>query len=232
MIFPVYTGDINKGLTGLDFLVQACEDLDPGAVWLPGFACAEAKDLLARLPAMTDCAPFRTMKTPGGHRMSVAMTNCGEWGWITDGKGYRYVSADPLTQRPWPALPGVFLRLAREAAAAGGFPGFMPDSCLINRYVPGAKMSLHQDLDEADLSAPIVSVSLGLPARFLWGGVTRQSPVRRLELNHGDVLVWGGPSRLRFHGVLPVLSGTHPLTGPCRINLTFRQARRAMELQS
>jgi alkylated DNA repair protein (DNA oxidative demethylase) len=156
--------------------------------------------------------------------MLVAMTNCGTAGWVTDRTGYRYDSHDPQTGRPWPAMPGVFADLAAQAAARAGFEGFAPDACRINRYEPGVRLSLHQDKDERDLSAPIVSVSLGLPAVFLLGGLRRADPKCRVPLSHGDVVVWGGPARLRYHGVLPLEPGHHPLTGGHRINLTFRRA--------
>jgi alkylated DNA repair protein (DNA oxidative demethylase) len=164
------------------------------------------------------------MVTPGGHTMSVAMTNCGAAGWVTDRRGYRYDAADPETGKPWPKMPPPFLALAGAAAAAGGFSGFVPDACLINRYEPGSKLSLHQDRDERSLDDPIVSVSLGLPATFLFGGTKRTNPQRRVPLEHGDVVVWGGPSRLAFHGVLPLRDGEHPLLGRRRVNLTFRKA--------
>jgi alkylated DNA repair protein (DNA oxidative demethylase) len=165
------------------------------------------------------------MFTPGGHQMSVAMTNCGNAGWVTDRSGYRYDGADPESGKPWPVMPPVLRELAEAAAREGGFPGFAPDACLINRYEPGAKMSLHQDKDEQDFSAPIVSVSLGLPAIFLFGGPKRDNKPQRYRLAHGDVVVWGGPSRLFFHGVAPLADGEHPLLGRKRINLTFRRAR-------
>jgi DNA oxidative demethylase len=164
------------------------------------------------------------MVTPSGHRMSVAMTNCGTAGWVTDRTGYRYDSHDPETGRRWPSMPDVFADLAAQAAARAGFDGFAPDACLINRYETGARLSLHQDKDERDFSAPIVSVSLGLPAVFLFGGLRRADSPRRVPLAHGDVVVWGGPARLLYHGVLPLEAGHHPLTGGHRINLTFRRA--------
>ncbi|HEX7687852.1 MAG TPA: DNA oxidative demethylase AlkB, partial [Burkholderiaceae bacterium] len=154
---------------------------------------------------------------------SVAMTNCGELGWVSDRRGYRYDPVDPGSGRPWPALPDAFLALARDAAERAGYPGFAPDACLVNRYGPGARLSLHQDRDELDLRAPIVSVSLGLPATFLWGGLDRAERTRRVPLRHGDVVVWGGPSRLRFHGVAPLKDGTHPFAGALRLNITFRK---------
>ena len=199
--------------------------LADGAVWLPGFALAQDRALLAAVEVITAAAPFRHLETPGGLRMSVAMSNCGDCGWVSDRRGYRYDSRDPLSGAPWPAMPSLFRDLARNAAAAAGFDGFAPDACLINRYLPGTRLSLHQDRDEQDLSAPIVSVSLGLPAIFQFGGLSRSDKVQRLPLGHGDVVVWGGPSRLRFHGVLALKAGVHPLLGSQRINLTFRRAR-------
>ena len=153
------------------------------------------------------------------------MTNCGGVGWVTDRTGYRYDGSDPESGKPWPAMPGSFLQLAEQAADRAGFEPFSPDACLINRYQPGARMSLHQDKDENDFSAPIVSVSLGLPAIFLFGGLKRSDKPRRLRLEHGDVVVWGGPARLAFHGVAPLADGEHALLGRQRINLTFRRAR-------
>ena len=196
-----------------------------GAVWLPGFALAQECDLLTAVGQVVAAAPFRHLETPGGLRMSVAMTNAGECGWVSDRRGYRYESRDPLTGAPWPAMPRLFRDLARTAAAEAGFADFEPDACLINRYLPAAKLSLHQDRDERDFAAPIVSVSLGLPATFQFGGLKRGDPAQRLPLVHGDVVVWGGPSRLRFHGVLALKAGDHPLLGGQRINLTFRRAR-------
>jgi alkylated DNA repair protein (DNA oxidative demethylase) len=198
--------------------------LTPGLTYLPRYVAGKAP-LLDELDAIVAAAPFRQMSTPGGNLMSVAMSNCGAVGWVTDRKGYRYAEHDPLTGAPWPAMPASWLALAAAAAEAGGFPGFTPDACLINRYVPGAKMTLHQDRDEADFSAPIVSVSLGLPATFLWGGAARTDRAARIQLNSGDVLVWGGDTRLNFHGILPLKPGAHPRLGATRINLTFRKAR-------
>lgn len=200
------------------------ERLGPGAMLHHGFAVAVAPALAVELARLLEQAPWRQMVTPSGHRMSVAMTNGGALGWVSDQTGYRYEPLDPLTGRPWPPLPDCFLRLAQDAAAQAGFADFLSDVCLINRYEPDARLSLHQDRDERDLSAPIVSVSLGLPAVFLWGGLKRKDPTRRIPLVHGDVLVWGGPDRLRYHGVLPLKTGQHPLLGEQRINLTFRQA--------
>ncbi len=196
-----------------------------GAVLLRGFAKPFEVDLLAEIAAAVAQAPFRHMVTPGGYRMSVAMTNCGSAGWVTDRSGYRYDANDPAAAKPWPAMPPSLRKLAGEAAAEAGFDGFEPDACLINRYEPGAKMSLHQDKDETDFAAPIVSVSLGLPAIFLFGGLKRSDKPRRFRLQHGDVVVWGGPSRLFFHGVAPLADGEHPLLDRQRINLTFRKAR-------
>ena len=196
-----------------------------GAVLLRGFETPFEGELMPALREIVAQAPFRRMFTPGGHQMSVAMTNCGSVGWVTDQRGYRYDSTDPGSGQPWPSMPSVLRRLAEQAAAAGGFDGFAPDACLINRYVPGARMSLHQDKDEQDFDAPIVSVSLGLSAIFLFGGPKRADKPRRYRLEHGDVVVWGGPSRLYFHGVARLADGEHALMGRQRINLTFRKAR-------
>ena len=192
---------------------------------LRGLAARRECELVAALHDVVAEAPFRHMMTPGGHQMSVAMTNCGSVGWITDRTGYRYGQSDPETARPWPAMPLPFRELAGQAAAEAGFGGFSPDACLINRYRPGARMSLHQDRDEHDLGAPIVSVSLGLPAIFLFGGLKRSDKPQRFRLEHGDVVVWGGPARLAFHGVAPLADCEHGLMGRQRINLTFRRAR-------
>jgi DNA oxidative demethylase len=195
------------------------------AVLLRGFGKPFEGDLIAHLRDIVEQAPFRHMVTPGGHQMSVAMTNCGSLGWVTDRTGYRYDTNDPQTGRPWPAMPRSFRELAGQAADRAGFGGFSPDACLINRYQPGARMSLHQDKNEHDFGAPIVSVSLGLPATFLFGGLKRSDKARRFRLEHGDVAVWGGPARLLFHGVAPLADGEHVLMGRQRINLTFRKAR-------
>jgi DNA oxidative demethylase len=196
-----------------------------GAVLLRGFARPFEADLIADIGAIVAQAPFRHMVTPGGHSMSVAMTNCGGAGWVTDRTGYRYDANDPDVGKPWPAMPPSFRALANEAAAEAGFAKFSPDACLINRYAPGARMSLHQDKDEHDFGAPIVSVSLGLPAIFLFGGLKRSDKPQRYRLEHGDIAVWGGPARLYFHGVAPLAEGEHILMGRQRINLTFRKAR-------
>jgi alkylated DNA repair protein (DNA oxidative demethylase) len=203
---------------------RAVERLSEAAVVLRGFARANAAELVAAVDAITASAPFRNMMTPGGFRMSVGMTNCGRAGWVTDRKGYRYERIDPITGNPWPQMPEVFRRLAERAALAGGYPGFQPDACLMNLYEPGTRLSLHRDENERDLSAPIVSVSLGLPAIFLFGGNHRNDRSRRVPLESGDVVVWGGPDRLVYHGVAPLADGYDPLTGSRRINLTFRKA--------
>lgn len=202
---------------------SATEPLAEGAVLLRGFALANEAALVAGVEDVAARAPFRQMKTPRGFAMSVAMTNCGPLGWVTDRAGYRYAALDPDTQVPWPPMPAAFVELARGAAAAAGFGPFAPDACLVNRYVPGARMGLHQDKDEQDFTQPIVSVSLGLPATFLFGGATRTERPLRVELHHGDVVVFGGASRLRYHGVAPLAEGTHPRTGAARYNLTFRR---------
>jgi alkylated DNA repair protein (DNA oxidative demethylase) len=200
------------------------ESLGAGAAILHGFALAHEAALLEALNGVVEKSPFRHMVTPGGYRMSVAMTNCGTLGWLTDRTGYRYDAIDPEMQRHWPQMPKPFLELATTAAEDAGFPAFTPDACLVNRYEPGAKLSLHQDKDERDFSQPIVSVSLGLPAVFLFGGDKRADKTTRVPVVHGDVIVWGGPKRLRYHGVMPLKEGIHPLLGRYRINLTFRKA--------
>lgn len=218
------TLDLFAGLNALAPREIRTEGLGDGAVVLRGRASAAATSLLAAIEALTAQAPFRHMTTPGGQTMSAALTNTGRLGWVSDGAGYRYQTHDPESGLPWPPLPGVFRTLATEAAADAGFHGFQPDACLVNRYVPGARMTLHQDRNEEDFTQPIVSVSLGLPIVFLWGGLHRKEPPRKVPLDHGDVAVWGGPARLRYHGVLALPDGEHPLTGRCRINLTFRRA--------
>jgi len=200
------------------------ERLAPGAWLLHGFAYEQARALLAAVKDIELTAPFRHLVTPGGFRMSVAMTNCGRLGWMSDAHGYRYTADDPQTGLPWPPMPPVFLQLAQAAADAGGFSGFKPDACLLNRYEPGARLTLHQDKDERDFGAPIVSVSLGLPAVFLFGGPARKDRQRRLPVQHGDVVVWGGPARLYHHGVLALKDGQHDVLGRQRLNLTFRRA--------
>jgi alkylated DNA repair protein (DNA oxidative demethylase) len=201
----------------------ATEPLEDGAVLLRAFCTNEAPALVEEIARIAETSPFRHLVVPGGHTMSVAMTNCGRVGWVSDRKGYRYDPIDPDTSQPWPAMPRSFLDLAARAAAEAGFPNYDPDACLINRYAAGAKLGLHQDRDEEDPISPIVSVSLGLPATFLWGGKKRGDPVRRFRLESGDVAVWGGPARFIYHGVSALKEGDHPLTGPVRLNLTFRK---------
>ena len=203
---------------------QNAHAIAEGATLLHGFAVGAAPPLLQAIEDVVAAAPLRHMITPGGYRMSVAMTNCGAAGWVTDRSGYRYDARDPLTGKPWPAMPGIFSDLARRAATAGGFGDFEPDACLINRYEPGARLTMHQDKNERDYTAPIVSVSLGLPAVFLFGGLRRKDRPQRMRLESGDVAVWGGPTRLAYHGVAPLADGDDPLTGHCRYNLTFRTA--------
>ena len=198
--------------------------LAPGAVLLRGFATRDQSALLEGVRSVRMQAPMRHMVTPGGYRMSVAMTNCGALGWVTDRTGDRYDPIDPESGKPWPRMPGAFTKLAHAAAAEAGFKDFAPDACLVNRYLPGARLTLHQDRNERDFSAPIVSVSLGLPAVFLFGGSKRTDKTKRVPLEHGDVVVWGGPARMRYHGVLPLKPAHHPLMGGERINLTFRKA--------
>jgi DNA oxidative demethylase len=201
------------------------ETLAEGAVLLRGFALAKEDNIRHAVESVTTAAPFRHLITPGGYRMSVAMTNCGSLGWVSDRTGYRYSEIDPDSGRKWPTMPDSFLSLAATAAAEAEFPDFRPDACLINRYEPGAKLSLHQDKDEIDFAAPIVSVSLGVPATFLFGGLQRSDKTQRISVIHGDVVVWGGPSRLRYHGVAPLRESHRPLLGSYRVNLTFRKVK-------
>lgn len=200
------------------------QTLGPQACVLRGLALPREQALVAAIETVERVAPFRHMVTPGGFTMSVALTNCGDLGWTTDASGYRYTHVDPLTGQPWPAMPEVFRQLAREAAQAAGFHDFEPDACLLNRYLPGARMSLHQDKNERDLTQPIVSVSLGIPATFLFGGMRRKDAAARVPLIHGDVVVWGGVDRMRYHGIVPLKESEHPLLGAQRINFTFRKA--------
>jgi alkylated DNA repair protein (DNA oxidative demethylase) len=204
--------------------IRSKEELTPSAFLLRSFALADEAELLSALAQVIAEAPLRHMVTPGGYRMSVAMTNCGSLGWITERSGYRYGAIDPESGEPWPRMPVAFLNLAIKAAQEAGFPGFRPDACLINRYEPGSRLSLHQDRDEKDFSQPIVSVSLGIPATFLFGGERRADKTQRIVLRHGDVVVWGGPARLRFHGVAVLRDAIHPSLGKARVNITFRKA--------
>ncbi|MBX8827294.1 DNA oxidative demethylase AlkB [Ochrobactrum sp. SFR4] len=213
--------DLFSGLTSAQ---PEQENLAEGAVLLREFALPAEQDLLSSLSVITELAPFRHMVTPGGFTMSVAMSNCGPLGWVSDRSGYRYSPVDPQTGRNWPQMPESFLQLAQKAAVKAGYPDFIPDACLINRYEPKTKLSLHQDKDEKSPDHPIVSVSLGLPATFQFGGLKRTDPVLKYALQHGDVVVWGGISRLYYHGITPLKDGDHPLLGRYRINLTFRKA--------
>jgi DNA oxidative demethylase len=215
------TGDL---FGGVPQAAAGAEQLAEGATILRRFAEPDAAALVEAIERVVAAAPFRRMVTPGGYTMSIAMSNCGPLGWVTDRSGYRYTTTDPTTDRPWPPLPAVFRDVATRAAEAAGFARFEPDACLVNRYEPGTRLSMHQDRNERDFSAPIVSVSLGLPAVFLFGGARRQDRPRRVRLESGDVVVWGGPTRLAFHGVAPLPDGEHPLTGRHRFNLTFRKA--------
>jgi DNA oxidative demethylase len=220
----------NKSHQTLDLFSEATVGLPAtqrfadAACLLCGFALQNESALLDALRSVAAKAPFRRMITPGGYKMSVAMTNCGSLGWVTYRSGYRYDSIDPESSKPWPAMPEAFLNLAIHAAREAGFPNFQPDACLVNRYEPGTKLSLHQDKDEKDFTQPIVSVSLGIPATFLFGGIRRADKTERIALHHGDVVVWGGTARLRYHGVAPLKDAVHPLMGNTRINLTFRKA--------
>lgn len=212
------------------------QPIAPGAAILRGFALPVARTLMQGVHAVIAAAPLRHLVTPGGQTMSVAMSNCGPLGWTSDRHGYRYAARDPLSGQPWPTMPDGFLALAQSAALEAGFADFNPNACLINRYQPGARMGLHQDRDEGnvqdgpahDFIPPIVSISLGLPAVFLFGGLQRQAPTTRWPLAHGDVVVWGGPARLAFHGVAPLKDGEHPQLGAQRVNLTFRCVQQAV----
>jgi alkylated DNA repair protein (DNA oxidative demethylase) len=195
----------------------------PGAILLRDFVQAEQAELIAGIEAIAARSPFRQMVTPGGFTMSVAVTNCGDAGWITDRSGYRYATTDPLTSKPWPPMPALFTALATRAAAVAGYENFVPDACLMNRYLPGTRMSLHQDRQEKPLEAPVVSISLGLSAIFLWGGAARSDRPQRIALHHGDAVIWGGESRLNFHGIAPLKRGSHPVLGDLRYNITFRR---------
>ena len=203
---------------------ESIQQLGSGAALLPGFVQRRESELLNEIEQIAARSPFRHMITPGGYRMSVAMTNCGALGWVTDLHGYRYDPMDPIAKRTWPEMPSVFLELAVSAAARAGYESFQPDACLINRYQPRSHLSLHQDKDEHDNAAPIVSVSLGVPATFLWGGLKRTDRTRRIPLQSGDVVVWGGASRFVYHGIAALAHHAHPLTGAHRFNLTFRRA--------
>lgn len=200
------------------------EEICKDALVLRQYATTHAAELLQAIIDVTEQAPFRQMQTSGGYTMSAAVTNCGKWGWISDFRGYRYSAKDPLNGQPWPEIPEALYKLAKGAAAEAGYTNFQPDTCLINRYSTGAKMSLHQDNTEQSFDAPVVSVSLGLQATFLFGGMNRSDKTSKVPLAHGDVVVWGGESRLKFHGILPIKAGYHPLTGENRINITFREA--------
>ena len=213
------TGDLFAALR-----TPSVEPIIEGAWHLRAYADHQALALTQAIHTLLAQSPLRQMQTPGGHTMSVAMSNCGQLGWVSDRRGYRYQSIDPLSQQAWPEMPHLFLDLASRAAAQAGFADFVPDACLINRYVPGARMTLHQDKNECDMTQPIVSVSLGLPAVFLFGGAQRTDKALRMRLESGDVVVWGGPARLYFHGVNTLADGYHDLTGQCRFNLTFRKA--------
>jgi len=197
--------------------------ITPGAMLLPGFTLAVADQLCGHIEQVIAQAPLRHLTTPGGHKMSVAMTNCGAMGWVSDGYGYRYDSRDPLSGELWPAIPAAFKEIASAAAAEAGYKNFRPQACLINEYQVGAKMTLHQDKDERNQTAPIVSLSFGLPATFQFGGLERENACQKFHLEHGDAVVWGGPARFCFHGILPLAQGEHRLLGAKRWNITFRQ---------
>ncbi len=201
------------------------ENIRDDVVVLRQYANKQAAEILKEVELITAVAPFRKMKTPSGLSMSAELTSCGKYGWISDQQGYRYSKSDPLNNNAWPKLPELFFKFGREAAKKAGFSDFKPDVCMINRYAPASKMSLHQDRNERDFSekAPIVSLSLGVPANFYFGGLERSDPTIKIPLIHGDVVVWGGKSRLCFHGVGVIKDDYHPMLGNFRINLTFRK---------
>lgn len=197
--------------------------LADGAMLLRGFAKEADSALIAAVHEVISQAPLRHLITPGGYRMSVSMTCCGCLGWVSDRSGYRYDPIDPASGQIWPSIPAALMEVATQAASHAGFENFAPDACLINCYEPGARLSLHQDRHERDAVAPIVSISLGLPAVFLFGGMHRSDRPQRYRLVHGDVAVWGGPARFAFHGIAPLADGHHPMLGRKRINVTFRK---------
>ncbi len=215
-------------MTNLDLFADrhsgACEAIGPNAFVLYGFALSFVDALLPAIAVLEQHAPFRHMVIPNGFSTSVALTNCGDLGWTASRQGYRYTSTDPDSGQPWPCMPAAFARLAHEAAQTAGFDDFKPDACLLNRYLPGTRLSLHQDKNERDFTAPIVSVSLGMAAIFLFGGQERADKTAKIPLCHGDVAIWGGADRLRYHGIMPLKGPAHPLLGSQRINLTFRKA--------
>ena len=198
--------------------------LADGACWLPGFALPVMDELWSCIARHLHACPPQQMQTPMGYLMSVRTSSMGDWGWVSSALGYGYSHRQPLTQQPWPPIPAVVLQLASAAALQAGYANFVPDSCLINVYTPGNKMGLHQDKDELDFSQPIVSVSLGIPATFLFGGAKRSDRPLKILLHHGDIVVWGGRSRRFYHGVAQIKPASHPLTGQQRINLTLRKA--------
>jgi len=194
-----------------------------GVTLLPCFA--DSSVLKPAIQSVCDLSPLRNMTTRRGHSIQVSMTNCGTVGWVSDTRGYRYTTLDPITDAPWPDMPLPLLELARRAANLAGFAGFEPDACLINRYAPGLQMGAHQDRDEQDFSQPIVSVSLGIPARFFVIGERREGKSTPIDLSDGDVVVFGGPARLYYHGVRKLKPNVDPLWGSHRWNLTFRKAQ-------
>jgi len=199
-------------------------EIAPGAMLFRAAAESSAEVLLREIENVIAVSPLRRVTTPMGKSMSVEMTNCGRAGWVSDRSGYRYEALDPLSGKPWSPMPGMFSELATRTALLAGYQHFVPDVCLINRYSVGSKMGLHQDRDEQDFSQPIVSVSLGLPITFKFGGLRRTDTTRSVVLHHGDVVVFGGEARLAYHGVGTLRRGSHPLTGAYRFNLTFRAA--------
>ncbi|THJ30850.1 DNA oxidative demethylase AlkB [Lampropedia aestuarii] len=199
--------------------------LGPQAVVLRQKASPLAAELVARIEDVLQHSPLYQMATPGGKPLSVRTTSCGTHGWSSDPTGYSYVRHHPLTDQAWPEIPAAWSALATEAAQEAGFAQFAPDTCLINQYGLDSKMALHQDRSEQDLRQPVVSISLGMSALFLWGGMQRSDKPAHVLLHHGDMVVWGGVDRLRFHGIKHLTGAPHPQLGAMRYNLTLRRAR-------
>jgi len=195
------------------------EEIFPGAVLMRSLALPQDNEFFTAAEAIIAARPLHHTTTPSGLPMGVMVTDCG------DSRAFanRWDTANPERMRLWPPMPPLLRDFAIRCAVRSGFPQFRPDACHINRYQAGTKLGLHQDRHECDWTQPIVSLSFGLECIFLLGGLQRTDKPRRILLEHGDVIVWGGPSRMRFHGVQPLKPGHHPLTGPYRYNLTFRK---------
>jgi len=195
------------------------EEIFPGATLMRGLAQAQDGEFLEAMQGVLSAAPLHHATTPTGLPMGVMVSDCG----TPEAFRRRWDPANPAVRQMWPPMPRALLDFSLRCAVRAGFPLFRPDTCHVNRYQAGTKLGLHQDRHECDMSQPIVSVSFGLECVFLLGGLERTDSPKRILLEHGDVIVWGGPSRMRFHGVQPLKPGHHPLTGPYRYNLTFRK---------